>query len=83
MNYRILGKAIFKTLAWVIGGGIVIVIGAVAGAILHDLTKPWQGLIMLVIMVIICIGISIHDIYKKMIKKNCAGAEDKYWDPPL
>jgi len=70
MNYRILGKAIFKTLAWMIGGGTVIGVGMFSLSVIADVTKPWRGLIVLVVILLGCIGFSIADTYRNMIKMD-------------
>ncbi len=69
MNYGILGKAILKTLAWMVGCGVSIGVAIFVLTILHDLSKPWGGVIVLSTVCIIIFGVSISDTYQKMKRK--------------
>jgi len=67
MNYRILGKAILKTLAWMIGGGVVLGLSAFGFTFLDTRVG---GLLILFITCIALIICSIGDTYEKMIKED-------------
>jgi len=67
MNYRILGKAIFKTFAWMIGGGVVLGLSAFGFTFLDNRAGGLLVLLVVCTALIIC---SIGDTYEKMLKKK-------------
>jgi len=67
MNYRILGKAVFKTFAWMIGGGAVLGLSAFGFTFLDTRV---DGLLVLLIVCIALIICSIGATYTNMIKKD-------------